>query len=120
METSRRRWKAGKSTGLQVFLVTIKQRSTVLQEVRFRRSTVSMKGCTVRKLLLRMPRDAQLQRDVEGRYVATDATLRPPLPGDLFAAGKPDPRTMCCRNDIWKSPVAEHWGVARPFTCPLS
>ncbi len=49
-----------------------------------------------------------------------DAMLRPPLPGDLFAAGKPDLRTMCCRNDIWKSPVAEHWGLARPFTCPLS
>ena len=67
-----------------------------------------------------MPRDAQLQRDVEGRYVATDATLRLPLPGDLFAAGKPDPRTMCCRNDIWKSPVAEHWVWLDPLHahCP--
>ena len=61
---------------------------------------VAMKGGTVRKLLLRMLRDGQLQRDVERTYIGTDATLRPALPGALFAAGRLNPRTMCWRNDI--------------------
>ena len=58
-----------------------------------------MKGGTVRKLLLRIVRDGQLQRDVERTNIGTDAMLRPALLSTLFAAGRLNARTMCWRND---------------------
>ena len=43
----------------------------------------AVKGGTIRKLLLRMLRDGQLQRGVEETNVATDATLGPDHRGEL-------------------------------------
>ena len=70
----------------------------------------AMKGGTVRKLLFRMVRDGQLQRDVERTYIGTDATLRPALAGALFAAGKPDlPDGCACGGD---SPPRSCFGLS--------